>query len=385
MSALEVNVRTEAYRKCFPVTKKLIYLNHAAVAPLSTRIVEAINRYLIERSETDVENYVATLMPSLSAARRLVSRHIGCAERNLGFVPNTSYALNFLAQGLEWKQGDRILLGSQEFPTNVYPFLNLVSKGVEIDFAEGEDGAVTVEEIERRLTPRTKLVAVSYVQFLSGYRIDLKTLAGVCHKHGALLSVDAIQALGAMPIDCRETGIDFLAAGCHKWAMSPMGIAALYLTDDLLERLRPAYVGWLSVKDAWNMLDYKLDLMDDATRFELGTQNWLGIIGLCEAFKLFAEVGAETVTEKVLSLTQHLRTSLQACGFEVAGATDREHWSGITAVKHLTDAPAAAEALMRAGIEATARCGMLRVSPHFYNTADELNALVGELQHLSRR
>ncbi|MBC8043769.1 MAG: aminotransferase class V-fold PLP-dependent enzyme [Rhizobacter sp.] len=383
--AAEIIRKTEAFRTELPHVANQLYLNHAAVSPLSARIVRGVEAFLKDRSEGDIENYAAVLMPTLASARMLVSRFINCDEKNLAFVPNTSYGLNILAQGLRWKTGDRIILGDEEFPSNVYPFLNLRQHGVEIDFVRAEDGKILIEDIERLITPQTKLVSVSYVQFLSGYRTDLALLARLCKARGVLLATDAIQALGAMPIDCKAMGFDFLAAGCHKWAMSPMGNAVIYLTDDLLARLDTAYVGWLSVKDAWNMLDYNLELLDDAKRFELGTMNWIGLVGLNEAFKVFDELGSDVIAEKILCNTDYLSSQLEAAGFEPLLNCTRENRSGIVTIKNVEGPEAVVQQLLEKKIKVATRCGMIRVSPHFYNSTAELDVFVSELRTVCKR
>lgn len=377
--------RTEAFRADFPHTANQLYLNHAAVSPLSARVVRRVEAFLKDRSEGDIENYIAVLMPTLASARTLVGKFINCDEKNLAFVPNTSYGLNILAQGLKWKTGDRIILGDEEFPSNVYPFLNLRQQGVEIDFVHARDGKILIEDIEHLITPQTKLISVSYVQFLSGYRIDLAELSRLCKTRGVLLATDAIQALGAMPIDCKAMGFDFLAAGCHKWAMSPMGNAVIYLTDELLSQLDTAYVGWLSVKDAWNMLDYNLELLDDAKRFELGTMNWIGLVGLNEAFRMFDELGREVIAEKILCNTDHLLAGLEAAGFEPVLTCARENRSGIVTIKNISEPEVAVQKLLERKIKVATRCGTIRVSPHFYNSAVELDAFVGELRTIYKR
>ncbi|NTV47782.1 MAG: aminotransferase class V-fold PLP-dependent enzyme, partial [Chlorobiales bacterium] len=266
-SKAEVLEKTEAYRQYFPHTKRQIYLNHAAVSPLSTRVVAAITRHLQERGETDIENFFPTLLPALTSARGRVANFIGCASKSIAFVQNTSYGLNLLAQGLKWRKGDRIILYEREFPANVYPFLNLEKRGVKVDFVKDHNGEIYLDDIEKLITPRTRLVSLSFVQFLTGYRLDLKALATLCHKHEVICSIDAIQGLGALPVDCKDSGIDFLACGGHKWAMSPMGTGFICVSDSLLERLDPVMVGWTSVDDAWNMLDYRLELLPDARRY----------------------------------------------------------------------------------------------------------------------
>jgi len=376
--------KTESYRGIFPHLNHQLYLNHAAVSPLSSRVVAAINSYLKERNETDIENYFSTLMPVLDSVRSRVASFINSPTRNLAFVQNTSAGLSVLAQGLNWKSGDRILLYEKEFPSNVYPFLNLKAHGVEVDFVPCRNGKILLEDVERLITPRTRLVSVSYVQFLTGFRIDLATLADLCHSKGVLLSVDAIQALGAMPIDCKAMKFDFLAAGAHKWAMSPMGNAVMFISDDLLERLTPSCVGWLSVKEAWELLNYEQDLHDSAQRYEAGTYNWIGLVGMNEAFGIFHELGSDVIAEKLLGLTTHLRERLSENGFKVAFEGERKNYSGIVSIQGLQDPTAVMKQLLERHIEVSTREGLLRISPHFYNTTDELDRFVDELNRLTK-
>jgi cysteine desulfurase/selenocysteine lyase len=377
--------KTESCRAIFPHLQHQLYLNHAAVSPLSSRVVNAIQGYLSERSEWDIENYSSRLMPTLNSARQRVASFIHCEPHQLAFVPNTSYALNILAQGLKWRSGDRILLYDQEFPANVYPFLNLRQHGVEIDFVSSRDGQILLNDIEAKLTPRTRLVSISYVQFLTGFRIDLTALAELCHRYGALVSIDAIQGLGAMPIDFKRMGIDFLAAGCHKWAMSPMGIGIMAMTDALLEQLGAPFVGWLSVEDGWDFFNYGQNLLADARRHELGTQNWIGLVGLNEAFALFHELGAETIAEKLLVLSAHLYQRLHEEGFRTAFVAEKQHYSGIISIQGLTNPSGIQHQLMQAHIEVSTREGLLRISPHFYNTIDELEHFLAQLKAIVQR
>jgi len=381
LSSEEIFRTTDAYRSLFPHTQRgLIYLNHAAVSPLSLRVKQAIETHLQERSELDIENYFPTLAPALQSARARVSSWIGCKTDNLAFVPNTSYGVNLLAQGLSWKSGDRVLLYDKEFPANVYPFLALQKKGVKIDFVGDRNGEILLEDIEKKLTPETKLFSISFVQFLSGFRTDLKAVASLCHKHDVRCAVDAIQGLGAFQINCEDSGIDFLASGCHKWAMSPMGIGIVYASEQLLSELDPVFTGWLSVENAWEMLDYKLDLPHSARRYELGTINWIGILGLNEAFGLFGEIGQDVLSQKILLLSEHLRQKLQEAGFELMLQTGKENISGITSVANLGQVEKIVAQLASRNIEVSMRDGYLRIAPHFYNTVAELTFFVEELK-----
>lgn len=376
----EARLDTESARALFPSAARGIYFNHAAVSPLSRRVVSAIEAFLKERSETDVENYFTTLMPTLNALRERLARMLNADVRNLAFVPNTSYGLNLLAQGLDWKHGERVLLYEREFPSNIQPFLALRKQGVEIDFLKDHNGEIWIDELEKSITPKTRLVSLSYVQFLSGFRLNLDELSEVCRRKNCLLSIDAIQGLGAMPIDC--TKVDFLAAGAHKWGMSPMGTGVAYFSDDLLARLNPVFVGWLSVEEAWDFSYHNKPLKQDASRYELGTYNWIGLVGMNAAFELFEEIGIDAITEKILSLSEYFSNNLIHNGFDVLCNPARANRSGIISVKNLNNAEEVFKTLTARGIEISLRENYLRFSPHFYNTSDECDEVFSQLKQL---
>ncbi len=185
---------------------------------------------------------------------------INCNADRIAFVDNTSNGLNILAQSIDWKKGDRILLNDIEFPANVYPFLNLKRLGVEVDFVKSENGIVTSDQIINSIKPETKLVSVSFVQFLSGYKIDLEKIGKYCRTNDIIFCVDGIQGIGAMRIDVKKCKIDFLSCGTQKWLLGMQGLAFIFVDEDFQKKMIPANVGWLSVENAWNLLDYKLDL-----------------------------------------------------------------------------------------------------------------------------
>lgn len=381
----ELVKQTEAYREIFPHTNDgLIYLNHSAVSPLSSSVIEAIDAHLKERNRYDIENYFPTLEPTMHSARERIAKFIGADEKYLGFVPNTSYGLNLLAQGLSWQKGDRILLYEKEFPSNIYPFLNLQKKGVEIDFFGDREGEISLKMIEEKITPKTRLLSISYVQFLSGYRINLKAVSRLCQAHNLIFAVDAIQGLGAMPIDMATDDIDFLASGGHKWAMSPMGSGIVAIKPELMEQLDPVFVGWLSVENAWEMLDYNLSLQPSARRYEIGTPNWIGIIGLNAAFRIFSELGIDKISRKILLLTRHLRTELLSEGFQPYLNPADECASGIVSISGLNNVLKLTQRLSQQKIEVSPRDQFIRVAPHFYNTSDEISQFVKVLKNLAK-
>ncbi len=367
------------YRELFPVVKAgTIYLNHAATGPLSTRVVAAVDKYLKERSETNIDNF-ASFQPILTETRLYASKLFGTSPDRIAFFENTTNAINLLAAGLEWKPGDRVILDDIEFPANVYPFLNLKRLGVEIDFVKNREGKILIEDIAAKITPRTRLLSISHVQFLTGFRADLRALGELCRSDGVIFSVDAIQSAGVVPIDVEKMKIDFLAAGGQKWLLAPQGIAFAYISRETQEKLHQAYLGWTSIKNFFSeFTNYRLDLDDTARRYENGTLNYIGITSLHESLSMLLEVGIGNIEEHVLDLSDTLIKALRSRGMKTYVEGDRTERAGIISIM-VPDADTYAAELAKSGIEVAVRQGVVRVSPHFYNTEDELLAVVDKL------
>jgi selenocysteine lyase/cysteine desulfurase len=263
------------------------------------------------------------------------------------------------------------LLVEGEFPSNIYPFLNLRKRGVSIDFLPQTGQAIDPDVLIKNLHPETRLFSVSFVGFLYGCRNDLKTLGDICRQHNVIYSVDGIQGVGACPVDVREAGVDFMSNGGHKWLMGPQGCGFMYISPALFERLQPSSVGWLSVKDSWNFLDYRLELLEDAGRFEIGTANVAGIYGLRAATDLLLEVGIDEIHRHIIHLGDILIEQLETLGFFYQGPRERNHRSGIHSF-HVRDEQRVFRQLRDNNIHLSLRNNLLRFSPHFYNTSDEM-------------
>jgi selenocysteine lyase/cysteine desulfurase len=367
----------DKWRNFFPVTNHSVYVNHAACSPLSTRVRSALDQ-LLEASSTDAVDNFPKWVETREHLRILVGRLIQAPVSRIAFVKNTSEGLNILANGLSWKPGDRIILADCEFPSNVYPFLNLKKRGVEIDFVKNRNGFLYPGDFEKIITPRTRLLSVSFVEFVNGFRNDLEALGEICRKNNIIFCVDSIQGLGAVPLDISSCPIDFLSNGGHKWLMAPAGIGFIYVSDDLMRRIDPSNVGWLSVKEAWNFFDYKLDLLDDARRFELATENWLGVYGLNASLELLLEAGIENIFEHLRTLHKILSEGLAETGMIVASSSEEKHRSGILSFR----SPRAEETkfifdfLAKNHIIASYREGLIRIAPHFYNTEVEMKQIL---------
>ncbi len=371
-----LNYDINKYRGLFPIVQTgTVYLNHAATGPLSTRVVAAVDKYLHERSETHIDNF-ELFQPVLNQTRLYASRLLNATPDRIAFFENTTNAINLLAAGLTWKQGDRIILDDIEFPANVYPFLNLKQLGVEIDFVANRDGKILIEDIESKITPRTRLLSISHVQFLTGFRSDLPALGEVCRSHDIIFSVDAIQSAGVIPIDVNQMKIDFLAAGGQKWLLAPQGIAFAYFSKETQDKLQQAYLGWTSIKNYFSELTkYRIDLDDTARRYENGTLNYIGITSLHESLGMLLEVGIENIKEHVLDLNDRLIKGLRDIGLRASIEGDRCQRAGIISTK-VPDPEAYASRLAQSKIQVAVRQGLVRVSPHFYNTDAEIDMLL---------
>lgn len=372
-------------RQTFPhIDTGRIYFNHAAIGPLSIPVKEKLQQYLEERSSGSIENFGMLLEASSNAKRRLAML-LNAKKNRIAWTENVSAGLNILAQGLQWNPGDRIIINDVEFPSNVYPFLNLEQYGVEIDIVKSKNGKVDIEDYQKLITPKTKLISISAVQFLSGYRADLKSLGEICKSKNIVFCVDAIQATGVIKIDVEEMNIDFLAGGSHKWLMSLQGLAYIYITPELMERINQKYVGWLSVKDEWNLLDYNLELKENASRFHLGTNSVIGIFALAQSLELFERYGIENIEKNNLSNTKYFIEKLSEEGFNpVLKGENENHLAGITTIK-IDKAEEVHKALTQSKIDCAIREGKIRFSPHFYNTKEEIDSVVNKLVELTKK
>jgi selenocysteine lyase/cysteine desulfurase len=368
----------ETLRTHFPHTAHQTYLNHAAVSPMSRPVREAIADYTAERHgaapEAPIENFDA-VAPILQETRTRAAAVLGTAPERVEFIPNTSAGLNILAQGLDWEDGDRIAVPDGAFPTNVYPFLNLEREGVAVDFIPTDEGAYTLDDIERTLRPETRLLSVSWVHFLSGFRVDLAAVGALCAAHDVLFCVDAIQGLGALTLDVETADVDFLAAGGHKWLMAAQGVGLLYCDDDLQNQIHPP-TGWLHGPVDWEHLDeYDLAFHDDARRFRTGTLNTAGVMALHAALGLYREAEPQRCEEQVLNLSTTLADELAARGLSRYGTDDPAHASGIVTVAPETP-EALYEHLQAHGITAALRNRKLRFAPTYYNNEADLRVVL---------
>jgi len=367
-------------REQFPYLKHgKIYFNHASTGPLSTPVLESIHKVLFEKSETNIDEYLG-LQAVIRETKSDLASLINTFPDRIAFVDNTTNGINILAAGLKLKRGDHILLNDLEFPANVYPFLNLQKNGIIIDYAKSHDGIVSAEDIIENVVPETRLISVSQVQFLTGYRVDLEKIGKVCREKDIFFSVDAIQGLGAVRLDVNKDNIDFVSAGSQKWLLGLQGLGFVYVSEKLQENIDQDCVGWLSVEDAWDFLHYELKLKNTADRYQGGTLNSVGIYALNASLKLFKQNGFNEIENKILENTSYFIEQLENTKFKpVINGLDKNNFAGIISFKD-KDWKKIYDSLSKENIDCSVRLGYVRMSPHFYNIKEEIDKVVDILK-----
>jgi selenocysteine lyase/cysteine desulfurase len=317
----------------------------------------------------------------MPAYRSRIAALVGGRGEEIALLRNTGDGATVIAQGLDLGAGDEVVTGANEFGANAYPWLALRERGVTVTLIGAPRERMTPDVLRRYVSPRTKVVAVSWVTFDDGYRHDLAALAEVAHAHGALFVVDAIQGLGAFPLDVRATGVDAIYAGGAKWLMALQGVSFLWLRASLLDRVALRMPGWRSVADMWDFLDYTQAPAPNASRYEGGTPNFLGALSLATSIDVLANAGIERIAEHVLALTDRLTEGLRARGYVIV--SDRSHddvKSGIVLFRRDgVDAVALGKRLGEAKICTTYRPNGIRIAPHGHNTADDIDAILDAL------
>ena len=373
----------EAYRREFPVTGKYIFLDHAGVAPMSLRVKTAIETLLAESTEGGAFHYPAWAQRVVEI-RQACARLINAGPDEIAFVKSTSHGLSIVAQGLDWRPGDNVLIYEKEFPSNIYPWLNLRSRGVEVRTIPSRDGRIAMHDIELLMDARTRLLAISSVQYSNGFRIDLKKVGALCREKQVFFCVDAIQSLGLIPMAVRDCHIDFLSADAHKWLLGPEGIGIFYCRKELAEQLSPPLVGWKSVQNEFEFDRPELLLKTNALRFEEGSMNLMGIIGLGAALDLLFEVGIEHIEQRVLDLGDLIIQEALKRGYRVLTPSARHERGGNITFSGDFDPAAMQDALREKRIMVNARGGGIRVSPHFYNTGEDIAGLFNAMEGMKR-
>jgi len=373
-------------KDAFPILAKWDFYNHAGVSPLPRRAADAVRKYAQQAEEgayLDTQWY-----KDLDKLRNIAAGLVNAHRDEIAFVKNTSEGLATVAGGIDWRAGDRIVTTGVEYPANVYPWMDAGRRfGLELVMIPEEtcaDGArrVSLQRIlDEAQHPKTRLVTLSHVEFASGQRHDLAAVGQVCREHDKLFCVDGIQSVGQVPVDVAAMGIDFLSADGHKWMLGPEGAGIFYCRRELLIKIRPLIVGWMNVINAEDYGHYDFTLRSDARRFEAGSHNVAGLLGLKASLELLREVGIDNISSRIHQLTTQLITGLRGKGYQIVSPRENDEWTGIvsfTSGKH-DQKELVARLRKDHRIEIALREGRMRASPHFYNTAEQIERLIQTL------
>jgi len=362
----------------FPILGKWDFFNHGGVAPISKRAADALTKYTGEALN---DAYLSgNWYGHAETTRKLAAQIINASPDEIAFVKNTSEGLAFVANGLDWRGGDEIISTAVEYPANVYPWMDVAQRhGCRHIMVPERSGRIDLNELLGAVTPKTRLIALSHVEYASGYRNDITTIGALCRQRGILFCVDAIQSIGMVPVDVRAMNIDYLAADGHKWMLAPEGCGFFYCRRELLSSLRPE-IGWWNVVNAQDYGTYDFTLRSDAVRFECGTYTIPCILALGASLKLLLEVGIDLISARVHALTEQLAEGLTRKGYELVSSRAGEEWSGLVSFNSQRhDHQQIVRDLKAQKIIVVLREGRLRASPHFYNLPEQIARLIDAL------
>ena len=366
-------------REQMPVARRWAYFDHAAVAPLSGPARDAMTAWADDLAANGDAHW-PMWAARLEHVRRQGAKLLHCKADETALVRNTTEGIGLVAEGFPWQPGDNVVTLADEFPSNRLPWQNLESRGVETRLVEADGTDDDLRRIAEACDARTRIVAVSWVGYLSGRRFDVAELAEVVHRRGALLFLDAIQGLSVFPLDVEAEGVDFLAADGHKWMLGPEGAGLLYVRASLLERLRPLGVGWNSVVDAARFSHTERRLKPAAARYEGGSPNMAGFVGLGASLALLAGASRKALARRVLALVDETAARLTELGAEVHRPAQPERRSGILSFELPGKHPTAIRRhLHDRGVAVSCRGGRLRLSPHAYNDTADIERLIDAL------
>jgi cysteine desulfurase/selenocysteine lyase len=372
---------TPEVRSLFPITERAIYLNHAAVSPLPITSLRAIESQLKDVHENGSTNFRSWLAVK-EKARELLAGLLGARPEQVAFMRNTSDALSTVANGLQWRAGDNIVTFSREFPSNVYPWLRIRDAfGVELRMCAERGGRIDQAELESLIDRNTRIVAISQVQYSSGFRVDLQRLGRVARKNDALFVVDAIQALGVVPTNVEADLIDVAAGASHKWLLGPEGVGYLFLSDRARDRIGPTLVGWISVPDPEDYFNFDQGWNRGTLAWETGTGPTALIYGLKASLELLRNSNPENVASYLEHLTDYLCARLAETKYEVVSSRQPGEKSHIVCIRHRGGLSAMHlySHLRTRNIITAPRADRLRIAPHLYNTSHEIDELVNAL------
>jgi cysteine desulfurase / selenocysteine lyase len=370
----------ESFRaSCFPIVRNKIFIAHAAVTVLPRAVAEAISNY-VRKSAEEFPDFTESLT-IIRETRESAARLLHASPEEIALLGPTSLGLSLFANGIPWEAGEEVVCYLDDYPANVYPWLNLRQRGVTVRYLEPPRlGEITVDVVEQALTNKTRLVALASCNFVSGYRIDLSTIGAMLHARGILFSVDAIQTLGAFPTTVEH--IDFLSADSHKWLLGPLASGVVYVKKEHFDLCRPTLLGSWNIRAPGFVAQDQIEFLDTAQRYEPGAMNLPGIVGMKAGIDLLLGVGIDRIAERILSLRARLIHGLEPAGYRLLDKPEPETGSGIVTLSHpARDLTEVFQRMTQERIFCSQRQDRqgnqyLRFSPHFYNSEAEIDRVL---------
>ncbi len=376
-----LQLQTHREQEFAAVTAQSVYLNHAGVSPMPARVAAAVSETAAQFSGDPLGVFMSRVMPAMASARARLARLMGVPAEHLALTKNTGHGLSIVADGLKLDAGDNVVSVSCEYPSVVYPWYAQADRGIETRLVTPRpDGTFTAEDLDAAMDDRTRVVTVSWIQFGTGFRCDLAAIVAAAHARNALVIVDVIQGLGALPLNVQELGIDIAVTGAHKWLMAPPGTGGLYVAPHVLDRLRLVNMGAGAVVDVMKFDPLDFDVKPTVQRYEEGSPNALGLVGLDAALSLLEDVGIDAIAARIMLLSGYAAQKLEAKNYQVVSPRADHQRAGLVLFKHPSlPNDSVMQALADAQVVAAVRGGNLRFSPHFYNTTEEIDRAVDAL------
>ncbi|HEX3998694.1 MAG TPA: aminotransferase class V-fold PLP-dependent enzyme [Pirellulales bacterium] len=373
----------DRFRRQMPVVGRWAYFDHAAVSPLPRPSADTVVAWAEEQAENGVASWLK-FKAHYESLRTIAAQLVGGIPEEIALLRSTTEGINIVAEGFPWQSGDNVVTLADEFPANLYPWINQAYRGVETRRVPTDNGRVDLNRLADACDERTRILTISWVGYASGWRNDLAATAEIAHRRGALLFVDAIQALGTFPIHVHQLGIDFLAAGGQKWMLGPEAAGLFFIRREHLDRLRVPCLGHGSMTNASDYTRIEIRLKDTAARFEGAATNMVGFLGLAASLELLLELGAESIGRRILALTGVACRRLGEIGAVVTSHRDQSaHNSGIVRFNLPgRDLAQAARQLLQRGVVLSVRGGGLRISPHAYTNEADISRLTESLREI---
>ncbi len=387
MNLAEIIGNEEKRLARFPIAREKIFLSHAAVTALPHCAAQAMADYAYSSCKDHQE--FPEFMKTMAETRQLSANLIGAEASEVALLGPTSLGLSLFAKGISWEPEDEVICYMDDYPANVYPWMELERIGVKVKYLKPDElGVITPELIESNLSGKTRLVALASCNYLSGYRIDIDSIGKMLGQKNILFALDGIQTCGAFPTSVEH--VDFMSADAHKWLLGPMAMGIVYVKQKNFDLLRPALLGAWNVRSPDYITQQEISFHNSARRYEPGVLNASGIVGLKAVLEMIQKIGIDSISERLLEIKSILVKGLESLGYKIHGPKNGKNASSITTFSHQSEKSSQIfENLNNAGIIASCRKNrqgeeLLRFSPHFYNTEREINQSLDILAQLSR-